>query len=563
MKNTSAVETSIQAVSPLFRCTLPPEDQATRWIAGWSSSIVNAARGDDTCDLTPSSGKIELVRRLAIIATLVVLAAGCSTATPMHTVPHSAPPEQGHVPAILVGHSGRWLTNSDGQVVIVHGLNMVSKRPPYEPAAAGLGAVAASTLASNGLDVVRLGVIYSALEPRPGAISHAYVDSIEHTVARLAHDGVYSLLDFHQDQMSTGFGGEGFPAWSVDTGGLPVKAYVFPLGYTDSAALDAAYGNFWADRRGPGGVGLQQRYATAWQYVAKRFATDPWVIGYDLFNEPWPAHSTEAELGAFYSRVIAAIRAVDRTHLIFYEPYLLFDFGNPTNLPRFADAQLGMSFHDYCLSIAATSSATCGHSEQLVFDNALARSASTGNALLLSEFGATDYLPDIARVIRDADSHQISWIEWSYCGCEDPTGTVPPSTEGLVANPRLPGTGANVNEAKLAVLAEPYPRLVAGTPASYSFDAASHRFRLVYTTRSPTAHTFGTGACTAVVIPSIQFPHGYVVQVSGARVSSAPDAGVLMLAQVGASDHTVKLEVRAATKGQTAAPAVADLEACE
>ena len=166
-------------------------------------------------------------------------------------------------------------------------------------------------------------------------------------------------------------------------------------------------------------------------------------------------------------------------------------------------------------------------------------------------------------MIRDADSHQISWIEWSYCGCEDPTGTVPPSTEGLVANPRLPGTGANVNEAKLAVLAEPYPRLVAGTPASYSFDAASHRFRLVYTTRSPTAHTFGTGACTAVVIPSIQFPHGYVVQVSGARVSSAPDAGVLMLAQVGASDHTVKLEVRPATKGKTGAPAVADLEACE
>ncbi len=440
---------------------------------------------------------------------------------------------------------------------------MVFKRSPYEPAAAGFGAVAAGTLAGEGLDVVRLGVIYSALEPKAGVISRPYVDSIERTVAQLAHDGVYSLLDFHQDQMSTGFGGEGFPAWSVDTGGLPVKPYVFPLGYTDSAALDAAYDNFWADKLGPGGVGLQQRYAAAWQYVARQFAKDPWVIGYDLFNEPWPAHSTEAELGAFYSRVISAIRAVDPRHLIFYEPFVLFDFGVPTGLPDFSDARLGMSFHDYCGSNAATNAASCSRSEQLVLDNALARSASTANALLLSEFGATDYLPDIARVIGDADSQQISWIEWAYCGCDDPTGTIPPSTEGLVANPRLPGTGANVNESKLAVLAEPYPRLVAGTPVSYSFDARSHTFTLVFTTRSPAGHDFGAGACSAVVLPPIQYPHGYEVEVSGARVSSPPVAGVLMLAQVGASVHTVRLEVRPGTKGRTAPPVAADLEACE
>jgi endoglycosylceramidase len=503
-------------------------------------------------------GRLAIVvelRALAAVLAVAVLAAGCASATAPHV---NLPPVR--VASILVGHSGRWLTDGDGQVVILHGLNMVSKRPPYEPEAAGFGVAAASTLASDGFDVVRLGVVYAAVEPEPGVISGAYVNSITRTVADLAHDGVYSLLDFHQDQMSTAFGGEGFPPWSVDTGGLPVRRFVFPLGYTDSPALDAAFDNFWADRPGPGGVGLQQRYAAAWQYVAKVFADDPWVLGYDLFNEPWPAHSSDAQLGAFYSRVISAIRAVDRRHLIFYEPSVVFDFGATTHLPPLAGSDLGMSFHDYCLS-AGTDPGACSRSEQLVIANALARSASTGGALLLSEFGATDNLTDLRRVMTDADSHQISWIEWSYCGCEDPTGTIPPSIEGLVSNPRLAGTGANVDQAKLAVLAEPYPRLVSGTP-SYSFDLASSVFSLSYSTRGPSGNRFGAGACTAVVVPPVRYPHGYVVAVSGARVTSAPDAGVVTLAQLGNTETIVHVEIRAAHGGSTALPGSAALTAC-
>ncbi len=192
---------------------------------------------------------------MAVAATMSVMVAGCSTPVSHAGAPqthrsHPATPLPepgsglGDTKAILIGHSGRWLTNGEGQVVILHGLNMVYKRPPYEPAAAGFGAVAASTLAGDGLDVVRVGVIYSAVEPEPGVFSGSYLDSIAATVAELASRGVYSLLDFHQDQLSVGFGGEGFPAWSVDTDGLPERRYVFPLGYTSSEALAAAYDNF-------------------------------------------------------------------------------------------------------------------------------------------------------------------------------------------------------------------------------------------------------------------------------------------------------------------------------
>ncbi len=501
---------------------------------------------------------------IAVAAALSVMITGCTetkSSQPARSSSHENT-SPNNAKAILIGHAGRWLTNGDGQVVILHGLNMVNKQLPYEPAAVGFASAAASTLADNGLDVVRLGVVYTAVEPEPGAFSGAYLNSIAGTVAQLARRGLYSLLDFHQDQMSVGFGGEGFPEWSVDTGGLPERRYVFPLGYTASSALAAAYDNFWANRPGPGGIGLQQRYSAAWQYVARRFANDAWVIGYDLFNEPWPAHSSDSELGAFYKSVIEAIRSVDRVHLIFYEPYVLFDFGTPTSLPALGDSDLGMSFHDYCLQSASAHAAACGAGEEHVLANALSRSRSTGDALVLSEFGATSDLSYLGRLVAEADSNQMSWIEWAYCGCGDPTGTIPPSIEGLVSDPRLPGTGSNVDTAKLAVLAEPYPRVTSGTPASYSFDPRSHTFVLHFTTRSPTGKVFAPGSCTALVVPPIQFPHGYVVTVTGGLVTSSQNAGVLTVSQSGGAVHTVTVVLRPGSDGATTIPDPAALTAC-
>lgn len=499
-----------------------------------------------------------------ITGTAVVLAA-CSGSA--QTAVHRSPPATSRpAPYLLVGHTGRFLTDAAGQVIVLHGFDMVSKVPPYEPAAAGFASVAAEALAGNGFDVVRLGVIYSAVEPAPGVFSAAYVDSIAHTVAQLGHEGIYSLLDFHQDQMSVGFGGEGWPAWSVQTNGLAIRKFVFPLAYTGSPALNAAFDNFWADRPGPGGVRLQARYAAAWQYVAARFSHDPWVLGYDLMNEPWPAQGTDAQLGAFYKRVIAAIRSVDRRHLIFYEPYVLFDFGAPTTLPVLGDDALGMSFHDYCLTDAASHPAECARDEARPIDNALTRAAATGDALVLSEFGATDDLGVLRRVTELADAEGISWIEWAYCGCDDPTGTIPPSVEGLVVNPALPAAGSNLDADKLAVLSEPSARLTSGTPLSYVFDDATRTLRYTYSVVAPDGHAFGAGSCTAIVVPPAQYPGGYDVAVIGARVTSPRNAGVLTLEQLGAAGSPdpsdVTVVIRPASGGHTTAPQEASIAAC-
>ncbi|MHB8498208.1 MAG: cellulase family glycosylhydrolase [Acidimicrobiales bacterium] len=460
---------------------------------------------------------------VSFLVVMAVLVAACGSPSGGRAASPAAPRS-------FLGHSGRWLTDSSGQVVILHGLNMVYKQPPYTPAAAGFGGAAARTLQDNGFTIVRLGIIYSAVEPLPGVFDQRYISSIAATVDMLGRHGIYSLLDFHQDQMSVGFGGEGFPSWSVLTGGLPVRPYLFPSGYPSSAALNHAFDAFWQDAPGPGGVGLQQRYIAAWQQVAHRFANNPWVAGYDLFNEPWQAHSSTTQLDRFYSHLIAGIRSVDRRHLIFYEPWALFGLGQSTHLASLGSANLGMSFHDYAGAPATP------------IDNALAHASRTGNALILSEFGATDDYQVLQTVVSLADSHQLPWIEWAYCGCRDPTGTKPPGTEALVFDPAKPGIGANVNQTKLAVLAEPYPRVVSGTPVSYSFDHATHSFHLTYSTHAPAGHRFQEGSTTSVIVPKLQYPNGYRVSVRGAKVVSRPGSSLLVLAQ-GAGSTEVSLTI--------------------
>ena len=68
-----------------------------------------------------------------------------------------APAAATGAPVLPLGHSGRWVTDARGRVVIVHGINMVYKLPPYSPSAAGFGDDDAAFLATIGFNAVRVG----------------------------------------------------------------------------------------------------------------------------------------------------------------------------------------------------------------------------------------------------------------------------------------------------------------------------------------------------------------------------------------------------------------------
>jgi endoglycosylceramidase len=438
-----------------------------------------------------------------------------------------------------LSHAGRWITDRAGRVVIVHGMNVVAKTPPYAPDAMGFGSDDAAFLAANGFDVVRLGVIYQALEPRPGVYDDRYLRRIVRTQRLLARHGIFSLIDFHDDKWGPAFGGQGFPRWA-----------------TVGGSLNDAWDSFWADRPGPGGVGLQDRYAAAWRHTAARFAGARYVLGYDVVNEPQPGSlgvfclnpvfcPLDRPLGAFYKRVLGQIRAVDRAHLVWVEPNLDYDSGGAESVPALGDPQTGFSFHDYCLT-SVTSGGTqdnpvfCPLDEQMVLGNAESQTAQTGEALLLSEFGSTPVTAAIGRVADEADAHRISWTEWTYTSNGSTDFAATPS---LVRNDHLPPRGSNVDAAQLEVLARPYPRAVAGTPLAWRFDSFARTFSLTYSvSRADGRGMFAPRSATEVELPALVYPGGYGVVLSGATVCAPYSQAVLRVCSVaGATTVTVRV----------------------
>ncbi|MDQ6820133.1 MAG: cellulase family glycosylhydrolase [Actinomycetota bacterium] len=492
-------------------------------------------------------------------ALLAIAAAGILAVSPAATnaVASGSPPR---APVPGLGHAGRWVTDAGGRVVIVHGINLVYKRPPYDPAATGFGDDDARFLSRIGFNAVRVGVIWKALEPAPGVFDDAYLARIARTVGTLARHGILSLLDFHQDLLNERFQGEGFPDWAIQDGGLPNPRLGFPINYEGNPALQHAFDAFWANAPGPGAIGLEDRYAVAWRHVAARFAGDPSVLGYELLNEPFPGTpfatcvaaagcpAFDNKLTAFDRRVAKAIRTVDRRHLIFSEPNVLFDFGAVTDVGQLRVGPAGFAFHDYCFQISPTGCA----SEPRAFANALGHVKLTHEALLLTEFGSNPFARDLAGMVKRADLDMVPWLEWSYCPCGDPTGATP---DPLLFDPARPPRGANLGSLALSTLVEPYPELIAGTPRSWSFNRAAHDFRLRYTTsRVDGRGSFGPGSVTVVAIPRLLYGHGYGVSVHGGAIVS-PRGGPLLEVSPCRGARTVAVTVR--PRGASTASCVA------
>ena len=463
-------------------------------------------------------------------------------------------------------HVGRFITDSGGRVFITHGVNMVYKVAPYEPSVTGFGDDDAAFLAREGFNSVRLGVIYKAVEPQPGVYDDNYIAKIAQTAAMLEKHGVWPLIDFHQDMYNEKYQGEGWPDWAVIDDGAPNQPQQgFPQNYLLNPALNRAFDNFYANAKGPGDVGLVDRFAAAWQHVATRFEPDKNILGYDMLNEPWPGTGWQQcanpagcpafDQGAFadfWRKTIAAVRKGDGRHLAFYEPNVIFNDGADTQLPKFDDPRLGMSWHNYCLVGDVSGSGGgggggCGAMENLVFANAIKRSQTTGDAELLTEFGATDDLDTLKRLTSESDDNMTGWQYWAYCGCSDPTTQGPGETQAIVKDPAKAPEGDNLKTEKLGVLVRPYPQLVAGTPQSWKFDLDTKTFTFAYSTARAGGGAISGSQATEVFVPKRQYPSGYAVQLKGAAVVSKAGAQLLELdACPGAKSVSVQV-----TKGGT------------
>ncbi|HEV2686572.1 MAG TPA: cellulase family glycosylhydrolase, partial [Actinomycetota bacterium] len=383
-------------------------------------------------------------------------------------------------------------------------------------------------------NVVRLGLIWKGLEPKRGVFDDAYLDRMSDLIDLLRRYGIDVLLDFHQDMANEQFQGEGFPDWAIHTGiDTPAGEIVsipatnccgFPGNYF-TPAVGRVFDNIWTNA-----FGLWAAYADAWAHVAARLGVKPNVIGYDIMNEPWPGTVwptcvvptgcpafESTLLQGFFENVARAIRAVQPAGIVFWEPVVMNDFGaqNTVGFVRpFSDPNNGLSFHDYCLiggqfvqQISRADDPECRQTEPITFMNQRSAGARNGAALGLTEFGASDDLVDIGRVMAGADASATSWFFWQYQGWSDPTGN--PAGEGMSAKDDQQRF-STLKLAKLALLTETYPQALAGVAPSWHTSGGT--FALSYTA----ARTFP--AVTEIFVEASR----YTVSATGAVPARCP-----------------------------------------
>ena len=479
-----------------------------------------------------------------------LLLAGCSAQSNSATTPGPASARS------QLRQSGVWIVDEKNRTVLLHGLNAVWKIKPYAPpdSAAGFTAADADWLRDHGFNSVRLGVLFAGVMPQQGVIDNAYLDRIDRVVQLLASRGIYVLFDFHQDVYNEKLGGEGFPDWAVYDNGVPVIPGVpFPAGYFLPAA-GVVFDNFWNNTGN-----LWDYYRDAWTAVAQRWGQQDHHGGYDLMNEPFPgtlwATCAPPLLGCpifdgtklqpLQDHARSGIRSADKNNIVFYEANFLLNGGAASGLgdTPIADANFGLSWHKYCVlglvlhSQGFTNIPLCPQLHQVVNSAATTTIAKMHGTSLITEFGASDDLPDIADVVNQADTLLTGWQYWSYKNWGDPTTESQTSGgQGMFTKDEDLST---VKLDKLKILERTYPQFTAGTPLALSFDPVTGDFSYRYTPKA------ASGPTEIYVPVALHYPNGYDVTVTGATVTSAVNTTRLVLENVvGAEEVRVQVKAR-------------------
>ena len=231
---------------------------------------------------------------------------------------------------------------------IFHGVNFVKKESPWYHEEL-LDPQYARDLQSWGLNVVRLGTMWSGLEPREGEYDLEYVNTLKKIISNMREEGVYVILDMHQDVVSQRYKTyDGFPDWLVEKlRSGSERVFPWPLASIENwfcgyitYEVGFVFQSFYNNK-----VGALDKFAGVWRLIASEFRDVDNVLGYNILNEPWagnvyrdgglvlPGEVMRQNLAPLYEKVNTAIREVDQDTLLFWEPPTWSHWGFNTNIP--------------------------------------------------------------------------------------------------------------------------------------------------------------------------------------------------------------------------------------
>jgi endoglycosylceramidase len=355
--------------------------------------------------------------------------------------------------------TNRFILDKHGRYSIFHGGNVVVKLPPYLPILDKFDYQYSlntphdlETMKRLGFNSVRLGVIWEAIEKAPGVYDDEYLDKVEQIINTLGENGIYTMVDAHQDVFSRQFCGEGVPYFYVnemgydkkcdasaltrildfvgvcktiedfnfrfDENGLPLIEDCVTHNFQDYhfiAGFSSAYRNFYENR-----ANIQDKFVEFWKKVVTRFKDNEYILGYDLWNEPAPGGPMEdiksfipgrpdiKDILPVYRKVDTELRKIKPNYILFFEntpvPDILPIFGglflgSMDEKPAGDDVPQVYNFHTYC---CLSGTDTCAHGEasydksikvcptfhQKQFKKEIKTAEKLNVPMFLSEFGA-------------------------------------------------------------------------------------------------------------------------------------------------------------------------------
>jgi endoglycosylceramidase len=205
--------------------------------------------------------------------------------------------------------------------------------------------------------------MWEAVEIQPNVFDYDYLDKVEKIINVLGENGIYTMIDAHEDVFARNFCGEGVPYFYVnemgydkkcdasimtrflgvfgvcktlsyynfnyDEKGLPLvedcKKHTFGE-YNSLAEVSSANRNFYDNKNG-----IQDKFIEFWKVIAKRFKGNKYVLGYDFWNEPSPGSALEdpksfipgrpdiQKILPLYRKINTAPREIDPDFILYFE----------------------------------------------------------------------------------------------------------------------------------------------------------------------------------------------------------------------------------------------------
>lgn len=436
----------------------------------------------------------------------------------------------------------RFILDPHGRYSIFHGVNAVFKLPPYLPNDTSFSKMSLTTdedisnLKRLGFNFVRLGVIWESVEKAPNFYDQNYLNEIEKIVNKLGKNGIYTMIDAHQDLFSRNICGEGVPHFYVEDIGMDRKCDASLIAYflgflgickpfssygyrVDSKGLplikdcktrsfgeyhvvpefSSLYRDFYDNKNG-----IQDKFAKFWKNVDSKFRENKYVLGYDFWNEPAPGghyknllnvipgKGDNDDLIPLYKKVDAEINNPD--YIMFFENMPIPDcipilggifLGSFKTTPLPQNRKQVFNIHNYCCVLiggtcdkgepnyeTATTKCRAFHDKKFKNDKKIAHEI-LNVPLINTEFGAcSDTLACYEEMMNVLRNCEKNFVGWAYWNYK-PYGDHTTSAIEVVEREGIYNEDLSVQRVKERALSRSYMQYYQGRPVKFEFEKDS------------------------------------------------------------------------------------------